>query len=201
MFLKKLFILFTLLSTFILADILGFELNKPISDMSKVEKVNVKEKVGGSVYSIKKVKFFDAGQLELDSNENIMGISFVKTYSIDIHNLAVKKVEIVEDIDSLLKKIETKYGVFSKEKASNYYRPIAGAKSSTYWMGELNDKWINKTPNDPSVGQIVVALIKAKDKGNIPLSRPTKVNLYLGYINSSTKKQLEEKKDKELEGF
>jgi hypothetical protein len=201
---KKVFILL-LLCTFTYGDIMGFKLGSPIKDKTKIIKLNIAsdKKIGDVVYKIKKVKFFDTGEIEVDTNKTIMSITFIKTYKVNVQNLQVLKRSIKKDLEFILKKIGNKYGVFDKSNAVNYYKEFMGSNTNFYWLNKIKDIWVNKNVNDKNIGEIRIVLISdgqdLKNPENI--MEDNEVKIVLSYIRNDLMKSLENKKDNRLNDF
>ena len=168
---KKILLILTLLSVFLSADIIGFELGNPIPNMKKVKQDTLYTPSHcDKAYNLRKLSFFDSSRICIKDG-NIEEISLTKAYhDIDMLNVSVSKKEILTDFFGLMKKLEKKYGKFDKSGAKTFYKKSKSILSDIYWVNPLYDTWVNTFPKDNSISKISFVLYRWRDKDPILLS-------------------------------
>lgn len=178
-------------------NVVGIELGGKVTPENNLKKTNTSGQYQ-NVYSSKDVPFFDTVQVEADSNDIIRSIAFVKSYDFTIHELDVRKKEIVDGYKTMLSTLEKKYGSFDTSDAKG----ITGYKGgmNTFYMGEIKEAAKNESVNSDSLGAVYLMFRSPNNEGFM-LGEKKQANLYLLYLDKSALKKIKDKKEKTLSGF
>lgn len=156
--------------------------------------------IGSEFYSkSSNVKFFDAMEVEVDENDKVVGVAFVKTYPITLSNMKLQEEQVVSDYKMFVDGLEKRWGNFDKSKAKAIFSRINF--SGALFMRDISEMSQNNDPKSDAIGKVFVLLdFKTNDKAMMQ-GKSQDASFIVGYISKSTAEEIQQKKESITEGF
>lgn len=202
---RKLLISIALMSSFAFAcdspyeEIQGVKIGCEFANKKDFSKGG-ESSIGSEFYSkSSNVKFFDAMEVEVDENNKVVGVAFVKTYPITLSNMKLQEERVISDYKMFVDSLEKRWGKFDKSKAKAIFSRINF--SGALFMRDISEMSQNNDPKSDAIGKVFVLLdFKTNDKAMMQ-GESQDASFIIGYISKSIAEEIQQKKESITEGF
>lgn len=177
----------------------GFDFGNTLNKDNNFKEITGEITASKEFYTNKDIKFFDSAQIGVDKNMKIISLAFIKTYTINVQNLAVARKKIVQDYKDIMETLEQRYGTFDKREAIHIFDSIVGNKNTPFFSA-MEEISVNNNPKSENVKSIYLVLSTNADKEFVS-GKNKEVILHLLYIDQSMKEKLQRGKLEKTSGF